>query len=255
MVKWYVPSLAEFWFIELARFDSFLVSVERLLEDAVQDLDEQVAVQISAAGWDKDVDEFFGPPPSVEDLVEDEQVRCALGFEEGYWELEEGFPNILRKSLFVAIYSFIEALLYAICLYKERADNLPVSLEDFRDMDRSKGIELSKNYLMRVAGFAVGKIDRWQTITNYQKLRNCIVHGESRLKNLNLKQARELKKYVSRESSLEWGGWGDSIVFRKGFCEEVLKTTRSFFDQLFESKLFIRFYSASKETFDVPFTR
>jgi len=84
-------------------------------------------------------------------------------------------------------------------------------------------------------GIDISKVDGWHTITDYQKLRNCIVHNEGRLE--GARYAQHLEDYVLRKSSLGLKrGWGGKrVVVHKGFCEEVLKTVRSFFDQLFKA--------------------
>ena len=96
------PSLADWVDTKLACLDGLLVTIERLLEDAVMDLDEYVvaamqdehiAARARAEGLTLEIDEL-GHPLVLQD------VREAFGLEERYWDLEEIFPDILRKSFF-----------------------------------------------------------------------------------------------------------------------------------------------------------
>lgn len=171
------------------------------------------------------MEEVFGYPVGIPDIRGD--------FEEEYWDLEEIFPDILRKSFFVTVYSFIEIVLEAICHREKREGSLSLSLGDLK----GDGIGRSKVYLAKVAclsGLPFGGAEWNEIYSYYRVLRNCIVHNDSRLfKDMRPEEAERFEGYIRRTSGLERLG-RDRVVFRKGFCEEVLRTTRGFFDQLFK---------------------
>ena len=236
-----VPPLAESVDAKLALLCRILVTVERLLEDAVTDLDEYVIAAmhdeyITARARDEglalEADER-GCPLVLQD------VREAFGLEERYWDLEGRFPDILRKWLFVAVYSFVEETLLTICHQEEhegerRGRPLSRSVKDFKKRDL---LGQSKKYLKEVAGFSdfpAGSVEWNEIYGYYRRLRNCIVHNGGKLKGLKPRDDRELERYIRCKSSLRCLG-SDRVVFEKGFCEEVLQTTRSFFGQLFRA--------------------
>ena len=70
--------------------------------------------------------------------------------------------------------------------------------------------------------------------SHYRRLRNCIVHGGGVLPRDEETDARVLKEYSERTSSLKRLDSG-AIVLEEGFCEEVLQTVRRFFEQLFKA--------------------
>lgn len=258
MAKWHKhePSLIELAASRLADLESLVVAIERFIESEIAGMDRQVAIEADRA-YEEMQDEWPDYWP------DDEAIRDFLGLTDRYWKFEEEFPNTLRKSLFVTIYSLIENVLLAICRQKEREGNLSPSVEDFFDK-KPNLLRQSKIYLKEVAGLSdfPANSNEWSEIFgHYRRLRNCIVHNEGRLKGLRSKKdAPILEQYIQRKSSLEWVahkwvGMGevspdydriidpilgsfplspnrDRIIFQKGFCEEVLETTRSFFDLL-----------------------
>lgn len=226
------PSLADWVDTKLACLDRLLVTIERLLEGVVKDLDEYVVAMMQdeyvvAALQDEaaTIGEALGYYPGLPDIRQD--------FEEEYWDLEKIFPDILRKSFFVTVYSFIEVVLEAICHREKHEGSLPLSLGDLK----GDGIGRSKVYLAKVVCLSGLPFDgaEWNEIYSYYRvLRNCIVHDDSRLfKDMRPEEAERFEGYIRRTSGLERLG-RDRVVFRKGFCEEVLRTTRGFFDQLFK---------------------
>jgi hypothetical protein len=120
--------------------------------------------------------------------------------------LEAFFPNIFRRSFFMALFSLAEARLNEICQSLEERRKLPLSLEKIKAKDQS--ILRAKKYLETVAGIkfpADTELDRlWKRLIDYKKIRNRITH--------------------------DYLGFEDS--FAKGFCEEVMTTIRTFYKQL-----------------------
>jgi hypothetical protein len=114
MVKMYDPTplpLSYFVSAELAFWDKLLVTVESLLKGAVKDLDKYIDGLLRnedfVATLKAEMEEVFGYPVGIPDIHGD--------FEEEYRELREFFPDTLRKWLFVAIYAFVESVLFKAC--------------------------------------------------------------------------------------------------------------------------------------------
>jgi len=256
MAKWHEPSVIELAAFRLADLESLAVAIERFIEFELTEMDKKVATE-ARRGYEEMKDEWPDYWP------DDYAIRDFLGLTDRYRLFEEEFPNTLRRSLFITIYSFVENVLLLICLQKEREGNLSPSVEDFFDK-KPNLLRQAKIYLKEVAGLSdfPANSNEWSEIFgHYRRLRNCIVHNEGRLKGLRSKKdAPSLERYIRRKSSLKWAAHGlvgmgkvspdydriiypdgdsmklppkwDRIVFQKGFCEEVLQTTRNFFDLL-----------------------
>ena len=133
------------------------------------------------------------------------------------------FPNLLRSSFFLAVYGLLENSLRKRCLCIEEKTNPPVLLEDIA----GKGyIDRYRKYLEKLGGVDVGGIDEWDKLAMYGELRNRVAHHQGRL---NLRNT-VLVKFIEDTPSLDADG--DEIIFKKGFCEEAIKTIRVFFQSL-----------------------
>jgi len=131
--------------------------------------------------------------------------------------------NLLRGSFLVAAYSVVEVGLEIRCLCVEKAKTPGVSLD--RSI-RSGRIHKYEQYLEKQGGVDFKGIGEWNKLQKYGELRNCVVHYRGSLDPKNT----QLIQFVKRHSSLDVDH--DNIVFKKGFCEEVVKTIRSFFQAL-----------------------
>ncbi|MED3508737.1 hypothetical protein [Bacillus velezensis] len=130
--------------------------------------------------------------------------------------LNNDFPNILRRSLLISIVSFLEAEL--IQLYK---------IEDTKKFNEPKGSVLKK-----IAIYAKKEQKKdfpndtkeWSYIQRVYKLRNCIVHNEGYISRANnpteVKDAIKELLYVSEQST--------GIKLEKEFCFEFIEVAKIF---------------------------
>ena len=76
----------------------------------------------------------------------------------------------------------------------------------------------------------------WQTVTIYNKLRNCIVHHNALVGSYQV--GGILQKYVEGHPLLHFteidGEMDDEIFFDKGFCEEAMDFFELFLERLDE---------------------
>ena len=153
----------------------------------------------------------------------------------GYLEALEGFfPDILRMSLFTVVYSLAETELNDRCESIRKRDNLSSSFVDLKGAP-DKSIKRARKYLVKVAGIKLPNSREWCELMAYQKLRNCVVHNQGRLtSSKNDKRLEYLrKKYIPHQPYLSIDSLTDEVIFHKGFCEEVIKTVRVFFEQVY----------------------
>ena len=85
-------------------------------------------------------------------------------------------------SSLVSLYSLLEKNLNQICDQVKKDVGFNIGLEDFAGQNI---IKTSKVYLAKLVKIDFDKIDKeWIEITNYQKIRNLIVHQNSQLKSI-----------------------------------------------------------------------
>lgn len=151
-------------------------------------------------------------------------------YSDEYWELTEEFPNILRYSLFVMCYTFLEHELISLCKYIRRNRNYEISHTDIK----GNGIFKAKTYLKKVAKIEFpDQITSWGNIVNYNKIRNLIVHNDGLLD--SEKKYKEMKKLIETNELLITISEQRKIMLSEKSCPEVIKDIESFFKELFKS--------------------
>lgn len=94
-------------------------------------------------------------------------------------ERVESFTNLLRQSFLTSLYSFMELWLMREChLHSKRNDGG----QSYRST-KGKGIEKAKRYFKNVmrSDYPFGSSQDWIWITNFQLLRDCIIHRQGSL--------------------------------------------------------------------------
>ena len=102
----------------------------------------------------------------LEDEIED--------FEFQLNSLIENYPQLLFKSLFMAVYSHFERYLIDLCNAVRESESLSLKPKDLGD----KGIRRSQAYLKKVAGLNFpANTKEWQVIKLVTEIRNKLVHN------------------------------------------------------------------------------
>lgn len=136
------------------------------------------------------------------------------------------FTNILRKTFFVSLYTFLEVSLIERCRRLERKDETLLSVSDIR----GKGIGQAMTYLTKVhrTDFSPGMSSEWNEIQHYRRLRNCIVHNAGILDN-SLQQRQQLKEYINRNPGLSLStGLVKEAILSADFCAQAIDTIARF---------------------------
>lgn len=239
---------AQFHF-KLSYYEDYLTSIEKFIDNETAALSEHFQLAVEQAKGDAhfqtDLRELLsqGVRASEEELI-------YPGFEEEFQRLDY-YPNILRRSLFVAIFSdLLLATMFAICRREaEKGDFFGEPFDNFFKGQKRNGksdIEALGNYLEQEIGITVSSYEEWTEFLHFNDLRNCIVHDEGRLRKSRKKN--ELISYVEASKPLltwredlaymddirwfEISPSYDWIVLEKGYCEKVLQDIRTFFRQL-----------------------
>jgi hypothetical protein len=221
------------WDIRVIYYSDYLSSLERFLENEAKILDERYDAKMRKVIEGKERVNC-GDYTLPGQLSKEERGALEYFFFEEEHKLEDIFPNMLRRSFFVAIYSLIEMQLNEICRKQERTKGLPVPLEKVKKPP-DQSIRRAREYLVGVAKIRFPESSEWDELLKYQKLRNRIVHNEGKLKGMRKQEDKEkLKQYIEDSHDfLALNSDGDEIIFRKGFCEKVLQVSHRFFTDLF----------------------
>lgn len=204
--------------IEMPPFTAYLENLSEFLKDEtkkhredIDDLKEQIRLG-KLVPDDK-------PNQAPLELQYEQYVNSMIG------EIEE-FENILLKSFFVTIYSFLEAHLTQHCRKMEQQNKLiRPSWSKWKKKNKGSTINKALLYLIKVQHLdpSLEHSVEWEKILCYVHLRNCIVHNEGRVDDDSKK---ELKECINQENSnLHYEYY---VVLTKEFCKNVWRTIEEF---------------------------
>lgn len=156
---------------------------------------------------------------------------------------------LLRQSLFVAVYAFIEFSMMELCRLLRRKD-VRITVGDLRGQNP---IDRARDYISKVlaADFPTSS-DEWQQIQVFRRVRNAIVHnaGEVPIESGDRKSIEQHAR--SRPDCLRLDG--DRVVLEPTSCRLVLDVFRRFLEQLAGSLVpYVRATQANLEPFQREF--
>lgn len=194
---------------DIEQFRSHVDGVEKYLEKDVKDLlayHEQKTEGLSA----EEKDEYY-------EFYSDE-----------YWQLNEIFPNIQRKSELIGIYTIVEHYLNLLCSIYEQDGISKVKLKDLKGQGI---IDRARKYLVKVVEIDFpSQADSWSEIRRIQNIRNLFVHNDGVLKG-NDSDKSSIKEYIANSNYLKLDQF-EKIVIERGFTDYCLQQFGLFFDKL-----------------------
>jgi hypothetical protein len=138
-------------------------------------------------------------------------------------ELLFDFRYVLRSSFFVHLCSFVEVRLNRVCDWVAYLKKTPIRVGDLR----YSGVRRARTYLLQVAGINLAKVAGWSDLMDYNKLRNYVVHNRG-----VPKRDSHLDRYIRRSGVPLQRGKQGQVIFGREFCEDVLETVETFFQEL-----------------------
>jgi len=164
--------------------------------------------------------------------------------------IEDLFPNILRRSLFVTVLFAAEDELKDTCQVVEKQKGLSLSLNEIRAPGGIIG--KVKKYLEKLARISFPSTPEWDELKDLWKLRNCVVHSQGYLTSnrddyLRSQYIPKCKGYLSVSSDI----YGDEVIFHRGFCERVIEIVNICFQQLNSAFMAEKHYGARKLSYGV----
>jgi len=202
------------------RFDElkkYLDITEKYLEKAKSDFETHLSEQakkLSTANLSpKELDE-------INDFYGDE-----------YWRYSERFPRILRNSFLVSAISLLEYEMNVVCERLKKNQDLRISLSDLK----GDVLERTRKYCQNAGLELPDNNTTWQDIKHYYKVRNCIVHTNGLVMELQHKDRKELIPYLNSRRIISQDTIKQEIALTKQFCEEVIETIQTFLVELEKS--------------------
>jgi hypothetical protein len=192
-----VDTLKAHFHFKLNYYNSYLTSIEQLIDDEDTALTEHFETEVERAKEDlhlrTELDDLSkqGFKVRAEDLV---YLKVRDNFERlGF------YPNILRRSFFTAIFSdLLLSTLFAICRREEeKRGDLIEPFETFfkrQKNERKSDLDALREYLGQRVDSTIASYPEWADFRHYNNLRNCLVHNEGRLRKNRNKD--KLKCYV-----------------------------------------------------------
>lgn len=201
---------------EIEIFQDYVRSMESFLDMESQKHNESIEL----------IDEKISSGKLKPILNDSTQIPAQMEYDFYRLQMIEYFSNILWKSCFVSLYTYLESSLLQRCYWEKNKVDTLLTPSDIS----GTGIDRAMTYLTKVQhiNFSRATSAEWKDLQEYRKLRNCIVHNEGKLEERS-EQARKLERYITSKASLSLSeGAFTEVVLSKAFCEEVLDTIARF---------------------------
>lgn len=135
-------------------------------------------------------------------------------------------PNIFNKSALVSLYSCLEHNLNDYCNICQRIVNTNISVTDFN----GDGIHKVKRYLTKLMDINFGLSQEWQFMTEFNKVRNCIVHANGDIKKMSTAVA--LKDIIDKTPTLSLNN-ENNIIISLDYLKDTITKIRELFQWLY----------------------
>lgn len=113
-------------------------------------------------------------------------------------QVHSRFPRIVFSSTLLMACALFESSLVELCKGFERGLPTPTRWSDGKDT----GIKKAAAFLKGNYGICLSNYSRWNQVTDYFKVRDCIVHAGGDVVNMKLDQANQIRKTVRLYGSL-----------------------------------------------------
>jgi len=197
-------------------FENYLYMMESFIESQINDCNRELD------NYPKDYEPNYDQTYQIgEMIVKGDPVAEDIHEINDRMDELENYSNLLRKSYFISLYTFLESRLNRECIQRSKFNSdTKITLKDLN----GRGIARAKTYLVKVLGsnFPFGTSAEWKEIQWYMKLRNCIVHSNGEVAD------PKLENYIENHDGLSYdsNGW---VFLTKGFCRTALTTIKNLF--------------------------
>ena len=164
-------------------------------------------------------------------MSEDDKNKYTAEHDYIWWRSAVSYPNMMRKSIFLSNYSFMEHTINELSNHAQEILRLELSLEDVR----GRGIVRAKNYLTKHCNITFPKNhDNWRKFKLYQKLRNSITHEYGSAADFENVRDSDLIEIagITQVEGIYGGGWTYSEEFNHTFLNLIEELTKELVDEL-----------------------
>jgi hypothetical protein len=147
------------------------------------------------------------------------------------FQIRDVFGQVLRRSLFLSAYAYLEQGLDTICTRLQQERGYTVSLTDIN----GRGISRSKTYLSKVAGVAFpdqGPI--WMRVKAYADLRNYLTHSGPLLD-----RGDASDQLIKKLSGLNHLDLIEEVNIEPRFLDQVISDLQILFDEVYNALKFL----------------
>ncbi|MGO9256344.1 MAG: hypothetical protein ACLQU1_08600 [Bryobacteraceae bacterium] len=142
--------------------------------------------------------------------------------EEEYDQLHSRFPRLAFSSTFLMACSLFESSLVDLCKGFERESALSTP-RLWSDFPNDKGRMRAAEFLKANFGIHLSNYAHWDEITVVFKVRDCIVHADGDVSNMQPKHAAQVKVSVKAYSHLDLNITHGSLVIGSAFVSYVIE--------------------------------
>lgn len=158
-------------------------------------------------------------------------------------------PSYFYHSSIVSLYSLLENNLTSICDKIQSDTDLVIGLSDLGGVNI---IQKARKFLIKFAAIDFSVVDKeWLRITDYQKLRNLIVHSNSQLKSSDNNNGNDDFKIISKFKGIDIDNHNHIFyITNYKILIDFLKIIENFIQNIIsqiEESSFRRFYFVSKD--------
>jgi len=196
-------------------------SLARLMDYSFSELETYVGTVQSALEREK---EHFNTwlDRQLSGLDEEAADERAELYAEDFSQLSTTFPDIARRSAFLAIYSTFEYWLLALCWQVQKIEKQP-----FGPRDMKGDFFGARIYLERLAGIRMARKPDWQRIVTLREIRNKLVHEGGNVRRGDMK----FLTLVNRTPDVTLDDQ-NMVTLTNQFCIDSIATIRTFLGEL-----------------------
>jgi hypothetical protein len=164
----------------------------------------------------------------IKELPDEKRQEFYDFYQDDYWQYAEKFPRILRNSLLVSAISLLEYEINVICESLKKKQDIRINLNDLR----GDALERTRKYFQNAGLELPFNNHIWREINHYYKVRNCIVHTNGLIMELQYKDRKDLIPYLTRKGIISEDTIKKEIALTTQFCKEVIETIQVFLVEL-----------------------
>ncbi len=163
----------------------------------------------------------------------DEGLRESFYWEDKKFDFEYFWPTAKNYSFITLLHLTIEERLRQLCMIVQAID------EELYSLDLGDSITSYMGFLEKSKMLPVKRIElvTWQGITDFEKVRNCIVHAYGRVEYVREKDKKRLQELINKDKNLlveSRETQPNQLMPSFDYCRNAVVTAEMFFKEIHE---------------------